>query len=119
MILRNNQHEILQVGDFDAIQMGIDMSDPSKIMYILSQGLYQRPRHSIVAEYTSNAIDSMIDAGKDYLEKPCIIGLDSKKIWFKDFGEGVSPERMLNIISKFGASTKDKSNKTQGTFGLT
>ena len=118
MILKNNQDEILQIGDFNSIEMGIDLNDTSKIMYILSQGLYQRPRHSIVAEYTSNAIDSMIDAGKDYLEKPCIIGLDNKKIWFKDFGEGVSPERMVNIISKFGASTKDKSNKTQGVFGL-
>lgn len=118
MILKTIQEEVLQFGSFDSIQMSVDLSDTAKIMYILSEGLYKQPRHSVVCELTSNMTDSMICANKDILEKPCIVGLDDKKIWFKDFGEGVSLDRMNNIISKFGASTKDKNDKVQGVFGL-
>lgn len=63
-------------------------------------------------------LDTMLACEKDILEQPCIVGLDSKKIWFKDFGEGCSLEKMNKIISKYGASTRDKDSRMIGVMGL-
>lgn len=118
MILKTNSEDLIEAGIFNSIQMGVDLSDPSKIMYLLSEGLYPRPRHSIITEYCSNSIDAIIESGKDPLEYPAIVGLDNNKIWFKDCGYGVSLERMNQVISKFGASTKDKDSRYLGCMGL-
>lgn len=117
MILNLDQQDGIQIG-VEGFQMGIDLSDPAKIFYILSQGFYSDVMRAIIQECASNIYDSTVASGKDPLEYPGYIVLTEQSITFKDFGEGISEERMEKIMSKFFATTKDKNTELIGTFGL-
>lgn len=117
MILNLDHSDSIKIGT-EGLQMGIDLNDPAKLFYILSQGFYQNPMRAIVQEITSNIYDSTVASGKDILDYPGYIILTEKTIEFKDFGEGISEERMEKIMSKFFATTKARNTELLGTFGL-
>lgn len=117
MILKLDQQDGIQIG-VQGTQMGIDLSDPTKIFYILSQGFYSNPVRAIIQEITSNIYDSTIASGKNIFDYPGYIILTEQSISFKDYGEGINEERMNKIMSKFFASTKSQSSNQLGTFGL-
>lgn len=50
MILRNNQDEILQIGDLKGKEVELSLDDKEKILYMLSQGNYKHPRNSGLRE---------------------------------------------------------------------
>jgi HSP90 family molecular chaperone len=112
--------EVILDGVDESINMGIDAGSTAVLMDILSQGLYKDPIGSIVREWTSNALDSHVEAGVD---EPVIVAIqkdDTYNWWFsvQDFGVGISPDRLQNIISKYAASTKRNTNTMLGAFGL-
>ena len=104
--------------------------------------LYSDPIGSIVREITSNCIDAnrernlKID-GKipteteddksfwsnretvciEYITKNTILGVD-ECMMFHDYGCGLSQERVQNVFTTFGASTKRDNNYEIGGFGL-
>lgn len=117
MILNLDQQDGIKIG-VEGLQMGIDLSDPAKIFYILSQGFYKNPKRAIIQELTSNIYDSVVASGKDIFEYPGYIVLTEQSITFKDFGEGISEERMEKIMSKFFATTKAKDPNLIGVMGL-
>lgn len=120
MILDSSVNKNIIKSDFeDEIKMSIT-SDESVLMMILSQNLYSDPIGSIIRELSSNALDAKVEANND---EPIIVSLGvdaTRKTWFKvqDFGTGISPEKMKNVISKFGESTKRQSVNQLGFFGL-
>lgn len=118
MIININQEDTITLGISQSSEMGIDLSNPDKIFYLLSQGFYKNPKKAIVQELTSNMIDAYVEAEIDILENPAQIILSEKFLQFIDFGIGISPDRMDNIMSKFFASTKDKRDDMIGAFGL-
>ena len=104
--------------------------------------LYSDPIGSIVREITSNCIDANrervlkldskipMETGDDtsywsdkqtvcieYVEKNTILGVD-ECIMFHDYGCGLSQERVQNVFTTFGASTKRDNNYEIGGFGL-
>lgn len=104
--------------------------------------LYSDPIGSIVREITSNCIDANrervlkldskipMEIGDDtsywsdkqtvcieYVEKNTILGVD-ECIMFHDYGCGLSQERVQNVFTTFGASTKRDNNYEIGGFGL-
>ena len=104
--------------------------------------LYSDPIGSIVREITSNCIDANRERnlkleGKipmeaeddksfwsdreticiEYVEKNTILGID-ECIMFHDYGCGLSQERVQNVFTTFGASTKRDNNYEIGGFGL-
>ena len=104
--------------------------------------LYSDPIGSIVREITSNCIDANRErdlklAGKipmetgddtafwskkqtvciEYIEKNTILGVD-ECIMFHDYGCGLSQDRVANVFTTFGASTKRDNNFEIGGFGL-
>ena len=104
--------------------------------------LYSDPIGSIVREITSNCIDAnrerdlKIDGkipmegdddqtfwsskqtvGIEYVEKNTILGID-ECMMFHDNGCGLSEERVANVFTTFGASTKRNNNYEIGGFGL-
>jgi hypothetical protein len=104
--------------------------------------LYSDPIGSIVREITSNCIDANrervlkldskipMETGDDtsywsdkqtvcieYVEKNTILGID-ECIMFHDYGCGLSQERVQNVFTTFGASTKRDNNYEIGGFGL-
>ena len=54
MILRNNQDEILQVGDLKGKEVELSLDDKEKLLYMLSQGNYKHPRNSGLRESVKN-----------------------------------------------------------------
>lgn len=85
MILNLDQQDGIKIGA-EGLQMGIDLSDPAKIFYILSQGFYSDPKRAIIQETVSNCIDAYLEINKDILENPAYIILTNQAITFKDFG---------------------------------
>ena len=104
--------------------------------------LYSDPIGSIVREITSNCIDANRERnlkleGKipteteddksfwskkqtvciEYVEKNTILGID-ECIMFHDYGCGLSQDRVANVFTTFGASTKRDNNYEIGGFGL-
>lgn len=120
MVLDSNINKNIIKSDFeDEIKMSIT-TDETVLMMILSQNLYSDPIGSIIRELSSNALDAKVEACND---EPIIVslGIDvTRKLWFKvqDFGTGISPYKMVNVISKFGESTKRQNINQLGFFGL-
>lgn len=119
MILENKkENEVLSTVQGD--KMTVDTEDIQYLFDLLSTNLYSDIYGSIVREYTSNAWDSHVEAG---INDAIIVGFDTDKdlgsyFFVKDFGVGLSEERVDSIFKKWGKSTKRESNNQIGAFGL-
>ena len=95
------------------------IQDQGMIFDILRSKMYSNPILAICREITSNARDAHREVGKPDLpiQIHLPVGLEpSYRV--KDFGPGISPDRMLNIFIKYTASTKRDDNTQTGGFGL-
>ena len=118
MILKTDQEvEVLEFGKLTSKKVTLSIEDQEKLLYMLSQGNYSLPIESSIREVVSNAWDAQIEIDKDPIDYPITVGLDQQKFWVKDHGRGIDPERM-EIISRFGASTKGTDTRQLGTFGI-
>jgi len=105
-------------------QFKIDENDQGIIFEMLRSKIYKDPIGSICREIASNSRDSHRESKKPNL--PIEITINSKSIMnngsttieFKDFGTGISEDRMENIFCKYAASTKRDTNMMTGGFGL-
>lgn len=117
-VSENNSKEFMST-----LSVGVDfeIADESqgKIIEALSQNIYKDPIGSIVREYCSNAWDANVEAGVD---RPIIVKLNSdvNGCFFSvtDFGVGMSEQRVNEIFTKYGKSTKSNSNNEIGGFGI-
>src|SRR5579885_92217 len=95
------------------------IEDQGMIFDILRNKMYSNPILAICREITSNARDAHREVGTP--EVPVRITLPNHLEEYykvKDFGPGISPERMTNIFIKYTASTKRHDNTQTGGFGL-
>jgi hypothetical protein len=95
------------------------IQDTGMIFDILRNKMYSNPILAICREVSCNARDAHREVGTP--EVPVHIHLPNNlepyyKI--KDFGPGISPDRMTNIFIKYTASTKRDTNVQTGGFGL-
>ena len=95
------------------------IQDQGMIFDILRSKMYSNPILAICREITSNARDAHREVGKPELpiQIHLPVGLEPE-YRVKDFGPGISPDRMLNIFIKYTASTKRGDNTQTGGFGL-
>jgi len=114
----------LTLGDVDAQSFGIDTSN-GVIFDILRNKMYSNKVAAVAREITSNARDANRENKKtdtpiivQIVEPNVIISSTDMQIVFKDFGTGITPDRMANIFLNYGASTKRNTNKQTGGFGL-
>jgi hypothetical protein len=101
----------------ESLEFGI--GDPSVIIEILRNRLYSNPIQTLVQEYICNARDAHREAGKE--STPIQVELPSKSnlvFSVRDFGCGLSPDQVKNIFVNYGTSTKRKSDKMTGGFGI-
>lgn len=95
------------------------VQDQGMIFDILRSKMYSNPILAICREITSNARDAHREVGKPddpiHIHLPFGLEPDFK---IKDFGPGISPDRMVNIFIKYTASTKRNDNLQTGGFGL-
>lgn len=140
--------KIAQLNNVDSVigvqkQHKFKITDQSQAIIMDSLiNLYSDPIGSVVREITSNCIDANrerdlkiegkipMNEGDDqlfwsarqtvsieYVEKNMILGID-ECMMFHDHGCGLSEDRVANVFTTFGASTKRDNNYEIGGFGL-
>jgi hypothetical protein len=95
------------------------IQDQGMIFDILRNKMYSNPILAICREISCNARDAHREAKK--ANDPIHIHIPNHHEPFfkvKDFGPGISPDRMSNIFIKYTASTKRNDNIQTGGFGL-
>lgn len=96
------------------------IGNPSIIFNILRSKLYKDPIFAVCREYATNARDAHREVGTP--ERPIEIQFpslwNSGQLRIRDFGPGISPDRMSEIFIQFGNSTKRSSNLEHGGFGI-
>lgn len=88
------------------------------IMEYMTKNIYSNPVASIVREIASNSRDAHREAGHNL---PIMIKLPNRlepTIEFKDYGIGITQDRMENIFINYGNSTKRDDNTQTGGFGI-
>lgn len=110
-----NSHKTNAPGESHDFQIG----DAGVIIEILRNRLYRYPIRTLVQEYISNARDAVREAGlpdnKLIITAPTV---DNPSFSVRDFGNGISPERIKNVFVFYGSSTKRDSNQQVGGFGI-
>jgi hypothetical protein len=118
MILNNTTIKIdSNVAPTKALNFGI--SDVRLVVDILSK-LYAYPIRTLVQEYICNGRDAMREAGT-WGKLPIEITIPNTLdpvFKVRDFGVGISPDRMENIFVNYGSSTKRNTNTQTGGFGI-
>jgi hypothetical protein len=107
-------------------EMTFSIDDDNSIIFdILRDKMYSNKIGSICREVSSNARDANREAGRgdksieiQIVEPNKLLSISDMSIIFRDFGLGISPDRMENVFVKYAASTKRDSNGQTGGFGL-
>lgn len=102
----------------EELDLSLDQDSLPHLMEMYTR-IYQEPEEAVIREYATNARDSMIAAGKSKL--PIKITLPNKLqpvLTISDTGVGLSEDDFREIYSKYGASTKRKTNKQTGSLGI-
>lgn len=94
-----------------------------KIMGVLTN-LYEDPENAVIREYSTNALDSQIEAqaaDPNYVWRPIEVTTPShfnKTFKIRDFGVGMTVKDIENVYSQYGYSTKEHTNDQTGMLGL-
>lgn len=117
MKLSDIRPNIQSSGDLE--EQFFSIQDQGMIFDILRNKMYSNPILAICREISCNARDAHREIGKS--KQPIQITLPTALEPFfkvKDFGPGISPDRMANVFIKYTASTKRNDNIQTGGFGL-
>ncbi len=117
MELKFPKIEIEKSSDFQTKKFSI--GDEQVIINILRSKMYSDPIYIICQEIMSNSRDAHREIGTP--DTPIEVTLPTRfdeTIKFKDFGIGITPDRMANIFVCYGNSTKRSNNVQTGGFGL-
>ena len=83
------------------------IGDEVVILQILRSKMYSNPIRTICQEVMSNARDAHYEVGTP--KKPIEVTLPNAlapSFVVKDYGPGITPDRMSNVFVKYGCSTK-------------
>lgn len=119
MKVRNEEINIQKSSGIVESNFGISEGDQSHILMILRDKLYSNKILAVVREYTTNAIDAHVEAGKP--DVPVEVSLPtalSSTFTVRDFGTGLTEEEVRTLYVMYGASTKRSSNSVIGQLGL-
>jgi hypothetical protein len=119
-MIPNNVVESVREGDLggDAIAMSFDENSFAHLMSVLTD-LYKDPELAVIREYSTNARDAHIEAGK--VDRPIEVFTPTSLFPFfrvKDYGIGLDHDGIRDVYSKYGASSKRGSNDATGMLGL-
>lgn len=105
-------------GSSDFTEESFSVGNAGIIFDILRNKLYSNAIESLCREYASNARDAMREIGNftDPIEIHFPNAFDSNFI-IKDYGPGISKNRMSDVFIKYGNSTKRNDNIQLGAYG--
>lgn len=123
MIIEEAVKDTVVVGEDDSKKAKISQDKLAKLQYLLTKGLYKDPITAVIAEWTNNGIDSVVQAGKSPIENPVMVSInknDKGQFIFKveDTGIGLDDNDFENICMNYLESTKEDDNDTIGHFGI-
>jgi hypothetical protein len=119
MIEKGKKRKTETYGQISEGMFGISNDDQAHILSILRDKLYSDKVLAVVREYSTNAVDAHVEAGKPELPiQVKLPKLTDPKFEVRDFGPGLSENKVYNLYTKYGASTKRGTNKAIGQLGL-
>lgn len=115
----NNEFSDVSTNNNDIQSMDFGIGDVSTIIDILRNRLYSNPIRTLTQEYLCNGRDSHREAGRGDI--PIRVTLPTKlesTLKIRDYGVGLSPDRVRDVFVNYGSSTKRKDNVQTGGFGI-
>jgi hypothetical protein len=109
-----SRNTVISTADTKQFTMAVN----AKSFSILTSGIYQNKVKAVIREYSTNALDSHIEANNP---EPFEVHLPTEKecyFYVRDYGTGLDEEQFEAVFFKFFESTKDNSNTYNGTMGL-
>lgn len=129
-MIRNDKDVVVErSGEFEEEFFGIDTEDVSLILEIIRNKLYSNKLGSFVREIISNAYDATVEAtinrgGTKEDVKNQFIDIDfpceknDSTFTIRDYGTGMSEEKVKKIYTRVGKSTRSNSNQYVGMMGI-
>lgn len=114
-----NQTSLQANGVQESVSFGIKDSGYAHIFHVLRNQLYSDSILAVIREYTCNAVDAHVQAGK--AEQPIEVTVPTKlNLEFKvrDYGDALSDEEVRDIYAFYGESTKRETNNQTGMLGI-
>lgn len=120
MKLQNNESEVLSNAKSEKMEFTFSSNsqDIGLAIEIITNRSYKRKIVTPVQEYICNARDAHREIGQTRPIEICVPTVFSPQLTIRDFGPGITPEKMGDVFVKFFASTKRRDNKQTGGFGL-
>jgi hypothetical protein len=119
MITEQINASVATRGVIEEVSFNLDREGLPVILGILRNQLYSNKELAVIREYSCNAMDAMVQAGK--ASQPIKITLPNRlEPFFKirDFGAALSEAEIKKIFVSYGASTKRDSNSYVGCMGI-
>lgn len=111
--------ETSTIDDSDLEGKSFSIGDESFIFDILRNKIYSNPILAVCREISCNARDAHREVGTPDLPIQIHLPTDIEPFYkIKDWGPGISPDRMENVFIKYGISTKRGDNIQQGCYGI-
>lgn len=101
----------------ERVAMTLDMTALPHLISVLTD-LYSDPELAVIREYSTNALDSHVEAGT---QRPIEVTLPTALSPFfrvRDYGVGLNAEDIREMYSKYGSSSKRDSDDVVGMLGL-
>ena len=117
MILETEPRTIERSEGF--IETEFKISSSAHVMRILRTGIYSKKQLCVLREFASNSQDAHAEALIN--ERPIEITLPNNlepTLKFRDYGNSMSHETVMNLYSTYGLSTKSASNNFIGMMGI-
>lgn len=99
------------------IDLGFDETSIPHLMSLLTD-LYSDAELAVIREYATNALDAHKEAGNTAPIEVSTPTSLSPYFKVKDYGVGLSVDDIVNIYSKYGASTKRDNDYSTGMLGV-
>lgn len=114
MIIEQEERDVITGGTLT--NKTFTISSNAQAFKILSDKLYANKIRSILRELSSNALDAHIDAGTQ--TKPFELDISTVMFRLRDYGTGMSSDKIMALYSTYFMSDKNVNNDKLGCFGL-
>jgi hypothetical protein len=107
------------VSNISSESIDFSIGSPEMVINIMRNKLYSDKIRVVVQEYLCNARDAMREVGNTVDRIQVTLPTDQEPVLkIRDFGPGLSPERIRDVFVKFGNSTKRSTDTQTGGFGV-
>lgn len=101
------------------VASGFSIGNADVILTYLTKTIYSNPIRAVCQEIMSNARDAHREVGNHDRAITVQLPTELDPTWScRDYGPGISPDRMENVFTKYGNSTKRGDNLQTGGFGI-